>query len=328
MIYFIAYTHRIEAAKAARKASPTLTLFTSFREFDAGREPLHSYVIKNWSALKPWVRPVVFYSNPKHRLNRLASNYGWNLHAIPRANEHGTPFIKDMYKAAKELYHTDFYAYANGDLLFSHNLIDSLRAVQNLINHDDELGPPLVIGRRSNYVMNFTKVDKHLHEPSVVKEKTTKPFHNFAIDYFIIQDKFPWNRVLDMVIGRGGYDQYLVLMAIVNGMTVVDITPTNRVLHLQGAAFDLTSRTADNPDKKYNLNLIREVHKGHLPPTGNVAMAKVFTFRKGNQIVAQTKQLKKYRADYKAIENWCRNDTHMKRIQQRPHVFTDFSDYD
>lgn len=48
-----------------------------------------------------------------------------------------------------------------------------------------------------------------------------------AEDYFFIAfNNFPWHRVADVVVGRRAYDNYLVGLAILQRVTVVDATTT------------------------------------------------------------------------------------------------------
>jgi len=59
-----------------------------------------------------------------------ALRLGWSVFEVPRVSRVGPPFIKDMYFDAATRYpDCQFYAYANGDILFNRGLTDTLLAV-------------------------------------------------------------------------------------------------------------------------------------------------------------------------------------------------------
>ena len=61
-------------------------------------------------------------------------------------------------------------------------------------------------------------------------------FLPYAIDYFIIAyNRFIWDKIADIVIGRIGYDNYLVYKAIKHDVPVVDATKTILTVHLTGS---------------------------------------------------------------------------------------------
>ena len=52
------------------------------------------------------------------------------------------------------------------------------------------------------------------------------------MDYFILaHNQFVWDQVLDVIIGRPGYDNYLVAVALNNKISVIDATKTILTLH-------------------------------------------------------------------------------------------------
>jgi hypothetical protein len=59
---------------------------------------------------------------------------GWDVFPIPRIMTHRLPIFKDMFiDAAVKIPDCTFYAYANGDILFTERLIDTLIAVDEVI---------------------------------------------------------------------------------------------------------------------------------------------------------------------------------------------------
>jgi len=95
------------------------------------------------------------------------------------------------------------------------------------------LGRTLVIGRRTNVLLGND--DSLLYLPENVRETAKQRgerFNTNAEDYFFIaRNDFPWDRMIDVIIGRPAYDNYLVAQAIRHNVTVVDATDTLLAFH-------------------------------------------------------------------------------------------------
>jgi len=95
-----------------------------------------------------------------------------------------------------------------------------------------ELNRTLVIGRRWNVIWNNLT---SLYLPERVTEiaRTRGRLHiRSAVDYFIIaRNEFPWQKLPDVVIARRGYDNYLVMLAVRENVSVVDISNTLVAVH-------------------------------------------------------------------------------------------------
>ena len=77
-----------------------------------------------------------------------------------------------------------------------------------------------------------------------------------AEDYFFIASNvFPWERIRDVVIGRPGYDNYLVGMAIRHNVSVVDATNTLLAVHQTDKDGNFAGQR--NVDEHFNHNITR-----------------------------------------------------------------------
>jgi len=94
------------------------------------------------------------------------------------------------------------------------------------------LNRTLVIGRRWNVQwQNITHLYLPEHVTQIAKQRGKLHILS-AVDYFIIaKNEFPWHHLPDVVIARRGYDNYLVMMAIEQNVSVVDITETLIAVH-------------------------------------------------------------------------------------------------
>jgi len=96
------------------------------------------------------------------------------------------------------------------------------------------LGRTLVTGRRTNVLIGNRSVIYLPNHVTTIARQRGRLFTPRAEDYFFVAfNDFPWHRVADIVIGRVGYDNYLVGLAIQQNVTVVDATSTILAFHQQ-----------------------------------------------------------------------------------------------
>ena len=118
----------------------------------------------------------------------------------------------------------------------------------------DMLNRTLVIGRRWNVLwQNMT-----LYLPEDVTEIAKRRgilWRLDAVDYFVIaKNKFPWHCLPDVVIARRGYDNYLVMIAVRQNVSVVDISNNLVAVHQ-------TDTQAKDPSRhivahEYNMDIL------------------------------------------------------------------------
>lgn len=235
------------------KPKPLLTLFTTFINVDR-RLNIQSNVVRNWASFMPHVQPILYATFTNGTLLDLAKSYGWLVYPVPRVNEKGTPFLRDLFFDALNRTESIFYGYCNGDILFTEGLLHTIQGIRRDI---DVLNTTLVIGRRTNVIVDpNSTIPFYKYNDIKTRAKTGKLFTLDAEDYFIMSNVtgFPWKNIKDVVIGRPGYDNYLVAISIMSNKTVVDGTSTILALHQTGP--DGNYAGAKNTDSNYNKKLI------------------------------------------------------------------------
>ena len=85
------------------------------------------------SFLAPLVRGIVFTTS-EHWISEASK---LNILAIQnnRLNQHGTPFLHDMYLKAFAATDSYFGMYANGDILFSEDFVTTMCSLKSAIDH-------------------------------------------------------------------------------------------------------------------------------------------------------------------------------------------------
>ncbi|KAK7488936.1 hypothetical protein BaRGS_00019893, partial [Batillaria attramentaria] len=153
-------------------------------------------------------------------------------------------------------YNTRLYAFANGDILFTESLMDTLKVVLASRHLPLDVKPLLVMGQRTNVRWVRPEETSFSNLTRISKERGKLTWVN-AIDYFVVDRKFPWIDIPDLVIGRVWYDNWLVSYCIQRRFIVIDATKTLLAVHQTGKAG--ISEGSHRPTKWYNLNLLKRL---------------------------------------------------------------------
>lgn len=154
-----------------------------------------------------------------------------------KTNKFGAPILRDMYLKAQELHpNATTYTYMNGDLLPRLDFLATLNAVtlsqQHIWNHTTTTGF-MIVGRRMD--VDWKKHHKTLVNSSKFRfDKHRGNLHpGDAQDYFVVsRNAIDWTTIPDFVIGRIGYDNWLVdYVYHKQGVHLVDATKTIHVIH-------------------------------------------------------------------------------------------------
>ena len=213
-----------------RLKKPVLVLFTSF-DYEDEKNITLTNSLKNWVSFLPVIKPVLFINRYFTEVANYASSLGWTV-----VTEYNTrsrvPLIKDMFFRAQQISNASFYGFSNADILYDDSLLKTLHALEPCA---EALHRFLVVGRRTN--VDVRKLpDPHLFTPADVKQALHSPsaqlFWPDVQDYFFIfRNDFIWSELPDLVVGRPGFDNFVVAKAWRSRLPVIDATLTLSALH-------------------------------------------------------------------------------------------------
>lgn len=250
-----------------RKNMKYLTIFTTMRD-TPDKEEIHNNTIRNWVSLMPFVQPILYIEGNASGIHIRARNAGWKLRPVPRLN-HGIPVFKAMYEDALSVMDTPYYAYANADILFDNSLVDTLSSLyeSNIIDENFKwtaregsvkpnattaqldkrpaTGGLLLIGRRTN--VNITDI----HRSPLSLKDTAKAYGSLFVtnaqDYFITtKNGLPWSLIPELVIGRVGYDNWLVAETLDWKITTIDMSSVLLAIHQTGSDGNLAGWSTED----------------------------------------------------------------------------------
>ena len=242
--------------------SPLLTLFTSIKDLKV-RRAIHNRTLINWASLGPAVRPVLYVTgDEEYDWGVAAKALGWSVRYAPKLVK-GIPVLKDLFRDVRQSsVQTPFYGFANSDNMFDTSLVDTLRYLYVTVDPSNVF----VVGRRTN--VNVKDIDNnYVKDPKYVASLMPRGtlFKTNAQDYFITTSGgFPWDKVPDFVIGRPGYDNWLVAKSLDWRVNIIDATETIHDIHQTGSDGNMSGWNSTD-DLCVNRNMVGEFdyHPGH-----------------------------------------------------------------
>ena len=233
---------------------PLLTLFTSWTD-NSDKYLVHNLTVHNWLSLRPYVIPVIFTNETE--VADECRRMGWEVFPVRVAAADDIPVLKYMYQDVMEAFNTTFYAYSNGDILYTESLVDTL---VGLVNSQISLqAPVLLVGKRTN-VVNVTESEGSTFENlTAIAKGRGSLFTGYAEDYFITPRVYPWKDIAEVVIGRRAYDNWLVWYARKQKQVVIDATSTLLAVHQTTIAGNYEGHGHKNGE--YNHKLLVKMYK-------------------------------------------------------------------
>jgi len=240
-----------------------VTMFTTIRDRKC-RDEIHSRLIRNWAALSPALEPVLFVPSTEYNTSSwkaTASSYNWTVRILYELRHH-LPIVKAMFQHALSFANTPFIGYANADILFDRSLISTLRHLHQKLDVANQM--MLIVGRRRNVAINKIDLGSGDNLTHISSLDYVKFFHGRAQDYFIVSRRgLPWQEIPDFVVGRNGYDNWLVARAQDWNITLVDASKTILALHQCGKDGYLSgSRTVPKETRALNIMLAGKFNYG------------------------------------------------------------------
>jgi len=187
-----------------------MTIFSIPKEF----VDEHISLIQN-RAIQSWL-PFgdVFLMGKDIGVAETAQKYGIKNIADIKHNDNGTPFVSSAFKKIQEITDDDIYMFANADIVFD----ESLKSTVEKLPKDRRF---LAVGQR----IDTSHLDTEC--PSGGKGALHSPA---GIDYFIFP-KGLFTDMPDLLVGRIGWDNWMIYHAKKSGCMVIDATESIKAYH-------------------------------------------------------------------------------------------------
>ena len=141
---------------------PLITLFTTMHYGKKNINILNN-TLRLWSELGPQVKRILFVSSPhvERHLVKLACDSDWEVMTAPLCDRNKLPVLKAMFLAAQQIHNSDYFGFANGDILFDESLLKTLEFVRK--NYLKNFKETLFVGRRTNIKVGTVIINTKYH---------------------------------------------------------------------------------------------------------------------------------------------------------------------
>lgn len=201
-----------------------LTIFTTAKAFAGHIGIIQRNALRSWTLLRP--RCEIILVGDDEGGEALANELGIIYQPTVQKSPYGTPLVRDIFAKA-ELHATNrLLCYANADIIF---MGDFIKAVGRVANWER---PFLMAGRKWNFnVTKPLKFDRGWEE----KFRTEVLTHGekslpYAIDFFVFP-KGMWPAMPDFVVGKAGWDNWIIFEARRLRIPVIDANGSIMAVH-------------------------------------------------------------------------------------------------
>jgi hypothetical protein len=203
-----------------------ITFFTTPKPFLGHIGIIQRNAIESWKRIHPDAEVILFGDD----LGAAEAARSLQIRHVPevKRNEHGTKYLSPIFDGAQELASHNFLCYINCDIIL---LPDFRVALERVVSF---AGSFLMAGRRWDTNIT-TPIDFSLADwPSSVKDKAIAANHQRPaqwIDYFAFSRGLYYKNTPPFVIGRPGWDPWLMWHARDSGARIVDATKVVMAVH-------------------------------------------------------------------------------------------------
>lgn len=232
-----------------QKRNASLVIFTLPKSFKSKHITLiQSNAIGSWMQIEPKPRIILFGTDPS--IHRFAKRYHLEYYPV-RSNSRGTPYVSDAFARVQRIVKSGHFLYLNSDVV----LPPTFHQVRRILPESDYL----ICGQRHdlelNWLLNFQSRNWWTELKSMASTKAT-PHPKLGSDYFIF-NRGAIRPMPDFLVGRIGWDNWLLSYALKHKLLAIDGSDFIYVLHQQHDYAHLQGQSVKNdPESQENINQI------------------------------------------------------------------------
>ncbi|XP_060081799.1 uncharacterized protein LOC132561088 isoform X2 [Ylistrum balloti] len=209
----------------------SLTMFTSF-PFVKSKFDINLNTLQNWKHIYKSPKLILFTDD--QRVVSAGVSSDWSVENVTTESVTEVPALRTLFLESQQRSKSYFYMYANADILFDRYLSEILSGIEVFLKSSHLHNKPvLIVGQRTN--INISRINSHGVEAwkTILQKSYTiyTKFQKDAIDYFITNNVFPWRDVPQLVIGRVGYDNWIIAYARFRGFVTIDASSVISAIH-------------------------------------------------------------------------------------------------
>lgn len=231
-----------------------ITFFTIPKPFKDHISVIQKNAIQSWLHLHPGCE-IILYGD-EEGIKDTANEFG--LVHVPdiKKNEYGTPFLDFVFSHAQSIAKNEVLCYANADIILCKDFIISIEGIKK-----DAF---LAVGKR----WNITVKQPLCFSDDSWEEKLSATLKNegvcsgpWCIDFFAFPRTFQL-KLLPFLVGRKGWDNWLIYNTSKEDYPVIDISRVSTVIH-QNHDYNHVplqqGKQWQGPESDYNENLMGNI---------------------------------------------------------------------
>lgn len=205
--------------------TPTLTIFAIPKRFEGHFGLIQGNAVRSWARLMP--RPDIILLGSDAGTAEIAAEVGARHIADVVSSPSGAPRLDDVLRKGQLEARTDLVCFVNADIVLTPAWLAAVQAA------DAQRSRFLMVGRRWNLdVLEPLAFDRPGWCDDLTRDARARGqlATNMYIDYFV----FPRGMLMDIppfIIGRPGYDNWLLWSVRKNGIPLIDATDAAPVIH-------------------------------------------------------------------------------------------------
>jgi hypothetical protein len=203
-----------------------LTIFSTAKPFHGHSDIIQRNALTSWKLLDPGADVILFGNDAGAA--EVCRHLGIRHEPDVRRNEHGTKYLNYIFDRAHELSGHKFLCYANCDIMLTSDFLDALRLVARSYSQF------LIVGRRWNTdvveAWDFNQPDWDVRLRSLARERGRQAPLSF-VDYFCFSRDLYYGKMPPFLIGRWGWDPWLVWFARKSIVPLVDASEMVVAVH-------------------------------------------------------------------------------------------------
>ena len=203
-----------------------ITFFTTPKPFAGHIDVIQRNAIRSWLRIHPDVEVILFGDDCGAA--EAARDLGIRHEPEVKRNDHGTKFLAPFFDRAQEIARHDVLCYVNCDILL---LSDFRAALEQVLHRCMQF---LMIGRRWDTDVTEPLDFSQSNWEASVRQLALAAHHQRPpqwIDYFVFSRGLYRNKIPRFLVGRPGWDNWLVWFARDSGVSVVDASEMILAVH-------------------------------------------------------------------------------------------------
>ena len=235
-----------------------ITFFTTTKDFVGIYKTIQMNALRSWRSISNDIEIIIFgdAEGSKEAAKEVRAEYVPHV----KCSDHGTPLLSNLFKQADEKAKYSILTFINADIILPENFVDEVMTIPKYFTKF------LMVGHRwdmdVDYIIDFENDIEQNNFWGNAKINSEK--HSCTgIDYFVYK-RNQLKKLPDFIIGRPGFDNWLIWNARRRFFPVIDGTESIQAVHQNHPVNQFYNIEGKKNKKLYNgktLNILDATYK-------------------------------------------------------------------